>query len=329
MSSLQISARWPWSAGALLAILLGAECVVVLAVWSGTIGPHLGLAAHAAETVAFAFIARSGFRQHVTIYVVVLLTTAFMGPLGAVAGLGLLLTVTLAPIPAADLDSWHRRLSGAPDANVAVQLYEKILDGRAMQPSEHAGENFFSVLDGPLVQQQNLLGLIGLDYHPEYLAILRQALRSSEPSIRVHAAAVYVKLRARSKAAFQRAATSGGAKEAVDSLERAAALQRVAESGFLDATDQRIARNRAIAECEIALAKEPQRLDAKLLLFRLLADANAWEDVISRGAPSQDGLEQYEPYLASLMHLRHAKRLNAALKVAQSPLIEALQSECQ
>src|SRR4051794_5264219 len=185
-----------------LLALFATQTGLLAAYLSGTLAAPTALAVHAAVLVVFT-CTKGAFADDLTPYFLTLLLTGCAGPLGAGSVLALTLLLARTRVSHHDLEDWYRQISGVREVNPAVVLYDKIIDGRARRPGRCAIEHFPSVLDGPLATQQALLGLIGLSYHPDYRALLGQALRSAEPSIRVHAAAVSVKLRTRARTEFQ------------------------------------------------------------------------------------------------------------------------------
>ncbi|WP_132249337.1 hypothetical protein [Methylobacterium segetis] len=315
MSSQSFAARL--SAGPVLALLflLAAESALLTAWLQEALSEAAALAAHG--VVLLAFLARRAvFAEDLTIHVVALLLAACSGPAGAAAALVLYVVLARTPVSHHELESWYRQISGVGEANPAVALHAQIVDGRARRAGRVSIDHFPSVLEGALTQQQALLGLIGLAYHPDYRPLLGQALRSAEPSIRVHAAAVSVKLRARARLEFQKARGRDHRAEPPASLfSRATELARLAAGGFLDEADARNAREVAAGLCEETLTLIPEHRPAHVLLCTLLAQLGRWEDVIARSAatPFRRGDPQAEALTQSLMQLGRTKELHAIL----------------
>lgn len=301
--------------------LLSLESSVLAATVAGHLAPSAALAAHAAVLMAFA-CARQAFADDLAFYFLALMLAACAGPLGAAGVLALYLLLARTRVSPNDLETWYREISGVTEGNPAVALYDKIVDGRARRPGHHDQQNFASVLGGPLAPQQALLGLIGLAYHPDYRALLGQALQSAEPSIRVHAAAVSVKLRTRARLDFQRLAEPGSAAGSPDELAaEATRLVRIAEGGFLDEANALTAREAAVGLCRTALALAPNHDASASLLCRLLADLRHWEDVLTEHAAATAPAQAIAaPVAQSLMNLRRTRELHDLLKRLAHPV---------
>lgn len=315
MQPLSYAARLTAGPLAALAGLLVAEAAILGAFLTETVSAPAALAAHGITLLIFV-ARRSVFADDLTHCVIALLLAASTGPVGAAAALALYLILARTPVSQHELESWYRQISGLGEANPAVTLHAQIVDGRARRPNRTAVAHFPSVLEGPLAQQQALLGLIGLAYHPDYRPLLGQALRSAEPSIRVHAAAVSVKLRARARLELQR--SQAGAQSPAtpaDLLVQAVELARIAEGGFLEEADARSARESAAALCEQALALAPGHRGATALLCSLLAGLGRWEDVLARSAAVsyRRGDRLAEATAESLMQLGRTQDLHALL----------------
>lgn len=275
------------------------------------IGHGLCLAATAAAVRA----ERSG---ECTFAVLLLLLAACTGPIGP-AGLLLVQSVlTRTRICTNELDAWYRRLAGDTATDPSVTLYDRLLDGRARRTGRGGPDHFPTVLHGDLVRQQALLGLIGLAYHPDYRPILAQALCSQEPSIRVHAAAVSVKLRARALAEFKRAQEAEADGPAAECAGLALRLLDLADGGFLDAEKAGVARTQAlalvvgagrpdVAACDVA-ARDP-------IGRRALAGLERWEEAVAdpeAAGPVRDP-EDLRLRMLCLMRCGQARALHALL----------------
>jgi hypothetical protein len=96
---------------------------------------------------------------------------------------------------------------------------------------------------GTLAQQQDAIAAILRYYEPELLPLLRQALGSPVPAIRVQAAAVYAKLRGSFEARAKAALAAADSPAAItDARAFAAEVEAVAVSGFADAETQTLLR---------------------------------------------------------------------------------------
>ncbi len=272
------------------------------------------LAGHGLCLAAAAVALRATPAADLTFAVLGFLLCASTGPVGAAGALALRLIVRRTRIGAQELAAWYHRLAGMAQAEASVGLYESILDGRARRPTKGVVDHFPTALTGNLPDQQAVLGLIGLDWHPDYKPILAQALCSAEPSIRVHAAAVSVKLRARTLTALKRA-QEAMAGEPKDPASLAATFLDLADGGFLDDAKARAAREDALVLCRRALAQAPDHLRAGALFRRALVDLGCPEETRAALADPSAAVDRRDRAvrLRGLMALGDAQGLHALL----------------
>jgi hypothetical protein len=173
----------------------------------GFIG-HVGILASAAINVA----RFSGAGGDQSPYYLTLLATLSTGAAGA--GLALLAVALLSRQRPnhQQLDGWYDRISQAGDVSPITRLTTSIAMGRAVDTDRALPISFEQVINsGTLHDQQSALGLIARRFSPEYAPALRAALVSTEPVIRVQAAAVAVKVRGEAASSLERAITQAQA----------------------------------------------------------------------------------------------------------------------
>ncbi|GJD80763.1 hypothetical protein [Methylobacterium gregans] len=294
-------------------LFIAAEAAGIAAATAGLIDGASLLIGHALCLVGAAAAVRAERSGECTFAVLLLLLAACTGPIGP-AGLLLVQSVlTRTRICTNELDAWYRRLAGDAPADPSVILYDRLLDGRARRTARGGPDHFPTVLHGDLVRQQALLGLIGLAYHPDYRPILAQALCSQEPSIRVHAAAVSVKLRARALAEFKRAQETRADGPAAERSGLALRLLDLADGGFLDAERARAARTRALAL--VVGANPPDAAAHDPIGRRALAGLERWEAAVAdpeAAGPARDP-EDLRLRMLCLMQCGQARALHALL----------------
>ncbi|MCJ2082420.1 hypothetical protein [Methylobacterium sp. J-090] len=308
--AIPFTARLTPRATSALVLLFAVDTLVLAGFLVGDLSGLAALVGHGLNLCLFVATARPAFAGDLTFLVVVALLSASAGPFGTLATFALYALLVRTNVAAADLECWYRRISGTPDLNRAEALYDRIVDGRARRPGPDAVARFHTVLEGPLAQQQALLGLIGLSYFPEYRLLLRKALCSAEPSIRVHAAAVSVKLRTVLRAEFGKACPNAG--NAVDAdPARAERLALLADSGFLDPSESMVAREAALGLCRPALQGRPDDRTLRRQVFGLLASLGRWDelraslDATRARSPDEDALR-----VRCLMELARARDLH-------------------
>jgi hypothetical protein len=96
----------------------------------------------------------------------------------------------------ARLARWYTRIALSTETSPMSRLSDHILSGRALDPDLAPPDPFASLIStGTIAEKQSILGLIARKFHPEYLPALQAAMISTEPVIRVQAAAVAAKIR--------------------------------------------------------------------------------------------------------------------------------------
>ncbi len=254
-----------------------AESAGLAAALEGKVTWSIILAGHGLCLTLAAAALRATPQADITFAVLGLLLCISTGPVGAGGALALRLIVRRTRVCAQELAAWYHRLAGMARAEASVDLYESILDGRARRPTGGVVDHFPTALTGTLSEQQAVLGLIGLNWHPDYMPVLLQALCSDEPSIRVHAAAISVKLRGRTLAALKRAQEAMAAAPA-DPAALAATFLDLADGGFLDDPKARAAREDALVLIRRAVARDPGDPRGRALLRRALVDLGCSEE---------------------------------------------------
>ncbi len=136
-------------------------------------------------------------------YYLTLLATLSTGAAGAALSVVALVLLWRQRPNTAMLDEWYDRISQAGDVAPMTALTTKIAMGRSVDTDGALPHSFEQVINrGSLHDQQAALGLIARRFSPEYAPALRAALVSSEPVIRVQAAAVAVKVRGEAASAL-------------------------------------------------------------------------------------------------------------------------------
>ena len=184
------------------------------------------------------------------------------GPLGA---LGALLLPRLAARDAVSgerLQAWYKRIALSAEQDDFTRLSDRVAIGRAANlaaPSPQVLTELFR--SGPIGAQQSALGMIARGFHPGYLPVLKIALDSPEPVIRVQAAAVAARVRGQLKTyvetLFQRSADP--TLSADQAIEIAAELRESSHSGLLEAAE----RARSLGVHDALLARTYARMDAR------------------------------------------------------------------
>lgn len=120
-----------------------------------------------------------------------LIVTAVSGALGA-AGCAAMTVMLWRRRPDADrLQHWYDYLAGVGQRTLMEETYVELTSERLRADFAAPVHRFDPILSGTsLTQQQRVLGLIGRNYHPDFQAGLKKALRSRNILVRAQAAAI-------------------------------------------------------------------------------------------------------------------------------------------
>ena len=184
------------------------------------------------------------------------------GPFGAAGALLMPLLARRNAGAEARLSGWYHRIALSAEQDDFTQLSDRVAIGRSANLAAPAPTAFAELFrSGPIAEQQSALGMIARAFHPGYLPVLKIALESPEPMIRVQAAAVAARIRGQLEtsvaALFDRAAdptgTPAGATAVASELDAAIASGLLEESTRLSAVRIR----------DALLARTFARLDAR------------------------------------------------------------------
>ncbi len=164
-----------------------------------------------------------------------------VGPAGPIGAGCLELLVRSAAQDGHLLEDWYERISLSTTIDRVTRHCDDVRIGRTINLRARAPASFLAEIEsGTLAERQAILGLVARRFHVDYLPVLQAAMRSSEPMIRVQAAAVASHVRPmvdqlfKGAVAEMAAATAHPAKALV-LLDRFAALTA---SGLLDESDR-------------------------------------------------------------------------------------------
>jgi hypothetical protein len=181
---------------ALAALLI--EGTLLVAEGLGMIGLFGALAVHVA--VVAVLLARVRVAQQAgedtSAAILMMMTTAVVGPLGALGSLVVFALAPTTPKPSRLLADWYSHIARSMETSDAMRIADQVSSGRAIDLSARAPGSFVALMEqNGLSEQQNALGLIARRFDLDYLSALQAALKSTEPVIRVQAAAVAASIR--------------------------------------------------------------------------------------------------------------------------------------
>lgn len=181
---------------ALAALVVEAGLVIAAAFLLAPIVVLLVL--HALVVFALILRVRAGMRrgEDVGTAVVLCIAVAIAGPFGAVGGACLDWLSAQGQEHRDRLARWYARISLSIESDEVTQLSDNIVIGRSMDLGAPPPQSFSRIIEhGSIGDKQAVLGLVARRFHPHYLPTLKRALLSSEPVIRVQAAAVAARVR--------------------------------------------------------------------------------------------------------------------------------------
>jgi hypothetical protein len=264
--------RTPFAVGVPCA-LLALDLALAAGIEARVLDFSLALAAHlcVVGTVGWRLIQRPG-PDH-TFQALALSAILVGGPVSVLA-LGMTM-ILLARIPTkAPGNVLTRRTMPAFTQYKAEEIRSKIVNGRARRWGKTSIPSFHTVMaKGTLAHKQALLGLIGRQYHREYLPVLMAALRNHEASVRAQGAAVFAKLKEQHKARLPLLLSpnqNANPEASNEQLERVLKIIDCTDSGFIDAPEAGRARGAARELCDTAIATGSAEPAWELALCRLL-----------------------------------------------------------
>jgi hypothetical protein len=274
---LSVSSRTRLSEADLFAVAAGFDLLLWCAVVLGRMGLTSALVVHVGivgSATLVMWATRSGDRSLAGVGIPCLLIA---GPLGGVGAVVMMQILSRMKDGSHRLASWYEQLSAPGNVDAPSELHERLAAGRVARPVAADIKQFVKIMrKGSDREQQIVLGFIGLRYNPDYLHALHLALASPQASIRVQAAAVFTKLRARYKALLKQClgrCGEAGLKQQ-DMLEITRGVLEALESGFLDPSETRQAQSTARSLCQkleqAKIADIPDN-EVELLACRLLA----------------------------------------------------------
>ena len=187
--------------------------------------------------------------------------TLATGPFGAAGALLMPLLARRNADNEALLSAWYQRIALSAEQDAFTKLSDRVAIGRAANLAAPAPQPLFELFQSAQVSdQQTALGIIARSFHPGYLPVLKLALDSPEPVIRVQAAAVAARVRdqlnVHVRTLFARAADP--TLLAATAVDVAAELRAAIDSGLLETAEY----NTAVGVHDGLLARTFARIDA-------------------------------------------------------------------
>lgn len=180
------------------ACAVAGEAIVMLLAFSSDIPFSAVVICHlcvAALTAGVLFYPRAENRD-LTLATIIFLLVTVAGPAGAFAALAALPFSGNLPPQRDILEDWYTRLASAGQPSAVTKMHDRIGSGRVQRFESGVPPNYLDVVKrGTLEERQRALGLIAREFHPDYTPVLEAALRSTEPVVRVQAAAVVARVR--------------------------------------------------------------------------------------------------------------------------------------
>lgn len=144
--------------------------------------------------------------------ILLLVVVAVSGPVGAAGCAAMTLSLWRRQPDRQRLQCWYDYISGVDERTPVQDTYTELTSERLSTDFFAPVLRFDPILSGTsLAQQQRVLGVIGRNYHPDFHASLKKALRNRNILIRAQAAAIASLLAPEDKTRLWRpAAVEGG-----------------------------------------------------------------------------------------------------------------------
>jgi polysaccharide biosynthesis protein PelE len=287
-------------AGVITAVAAALEFAIAYFWLTGKLPAGLALAAHVAVSVVvalwarFAASARHGEIKDARLPLLVAISIAALGPLGAGGNLLTLLLARRYMRLALPFEEWYRSL--LPDTSEAgnrriLNRLAAVGDGGKEAGGKEALASFADVLAfGSVSQKQDLIALIGRHFRPAFGPVLKRALSDGHSAIRVQAATAMSKIE---NALLER--TMELTRQVRADPKDTAALRALARHydeslfcGILDARREEDLIAGALAVYRECLAREPDDVATRLAAGRLLLRSKRFEEAAECFAVTAD-----------------------------------------
>lgn len=229
---------------AVLAIAAGETAAIVAVVKLVGANAALLLTVHAATLGILLWLVRRTMTRSAdtSVPLLALLATTALGPAGALGAALLGWLATLRPADVHLLEDWYERISLSTAVDPVTRLCDDVSVGRTLALDGAAPESYLGIMErGSLSERQIVLGHVARHFHSDYLPVLKAALMSPEPVIRVQAAAVAAHVRPSVSKLFAAcvAQLPAAASDVNAALELLAGIDALVASGLLDEGDRK------------------------------------------------------------------------------------------
>lgn len=265
--------------------------------------------------VAAAFVHRRAGGRSTPLFMLLAITTAVFGPLGAAGSLLVLLLRLVFPADEQSFEAWYRALFPEDEVEEERRL-ASLLDRVAGQEGEVSIGPLFDILShGTRAQKQIAIAVMTRGFNPVFAPALRMALRDNDNAIRVQAATSMTTIENNfMKRATALEKTAQAEPDSPEALKAVALFNDdYAATGLLDPLRERRSRRTALDTYLKYLKLVPDDGPARLSVARLLVRRKRYAVAASVLERCQrDGL--FTPnmapwYMECLFHLRRFPEL--------------------
>jgi hypothetical protein len=167
----------------------------VAVLWTAMRGVPIGLIAALHGGVICVPLAFSTLRMRtggdLAVPLLLLIVVMVSGPLGAAGCAAMTLALWLRRPDPRRLQCWYDYIAGVSRRTAVEETYVELTSKRLLTDFSAPIHRFDPILSGTsLAQQQRVLGVIGRNYHPDFRATLKKALRNRNILIRAQGAAI-------------------------------------------------------------------------------------------------------------------------------------------
>jgi hypothetical protein len=247
-----------------------------------------------------------------------LVSTAILGPLGYFgAAFSAISRQIFGGACSRQLDDFFLWLSGEVKPDAAAELYRDLILGREQPGRQMINTTIVDLLRwGTPDEKYKMMATLARSFRPELAPALRFALTSSDPTIRIQAAALVAKIEKQftQRWVALRSQVNDNPHEPERYFALARHLDEYAYTGILDPLRERGIRVEAAGFFRTYLATENGDRDARLFLGRLLTRLGEYSDAVSCLEPVLDDERARSWYCQSLYGLGHFDRLRQLLQ---------------
>jgi tetratricopeptide (TPR) repeat protein len=267
-------------------------------------------------------------RKDLRLALLLTVTTAFMGPIGAGGTLAAMAFMSCAR-STTPFEEWYRALFPETATTGEMDSWQRIISGQDI-PNKSSVAPFSDILCfGTLAQKQELISLMSRSFQPVFAPVLRAALTDSNNAIRVQAASAITVI----EDDFLRRSLSLTACVRENPRDSSLLLQLArlhddyASAGILDHDREGDSRNKALKAYGEYLQLNPKDLEARTAIGRLFLRAEEYQEAMLWSAEAVENGETSSALILTYMEALYQLRRFGELRRLAAKHTSLAQSE--